>query len=297
MMRDKPKGVERMDRTGHAHGSLLIALILTVAFAAPMANAQTDTYPAKPIAGSPPLLNAGKLVAATNATIPPYQYVDQSGKLQGLRIELGEEIAKRLGVKMEWVNVGFETHIPGLQSGRWDASITGMFYTPARAQVLYLLLYEYQAISISVPRGNPLKIASTRDLAGKRVAVEIGGYEYNNITRINAEQTAGGLKAMEIRTFSTFADAYQALKAGQVDAVVSVDATAKFYQDRGEFDRAVSGLAGSPATIAFRSKELAFIVLRVMNQMKKDGFYDKLFDKYGVAKIRTQLFELRGPNL
>ena len=98
-----------------------------------------------------------------------------------------------------------------------------------------------QAITLSVPKGNPGKITSPRDLAGKRAAVEIGGYEFREINRINDEQKAAGLAAMEIRTFSTFADAYQALRAGQVEAVVSVDVTAKFYQDRGEFQRAVSG--------------------------------------------------------
>ncbi|MDR7520748.1 MAG: ABC transporter substrate-binding protein [Armatimonadota bacterium] len=286
-----------MKSIAHVFGIVLAVLVLAGGTAVPATQAQAPKYPTKPIVGSPPLLSPGKFIAATNATIPPYQYVDQNGRLQGLRIELGEEIAKRMGVRMEWINVGFETHIPGLQSNRWDASITGMFYTPERARILYMLLYEYQAISISVARGNPLRITSTRDLAGRRVAVEIGGYEWRQITRINEEQTAAGLRPMEIRTFSTFADAYQALRAGQVDAVVSVDVTAKFYQDRGEFDRAVSGLAGSPATLAFKSKDLAFVVLRIMNQIKKDGFYDRLFDKYGVAKIQTELFELKGPDL
>jgi polar amino acid transport system substrate-binding protein len=283
------------------HGLLLVvvAALAGLALAAPAGGApQAPVYPDKPVIGAPPLIKAGMLVAATNATIPPYQFVDQSGKLQGMRIEMGEEIAKRMGLRMEWINVGFETHIPGLQSNRWDTSITGMFFTPERARLLYMIPYELQAISISVGRGNPLRIGSTRDLAGRRVAVEIGGYEFRQINRINDEQVAAGLRAMEIRTFSTFADAYQALRAGQVDAVVSVDVTAKFYQDRGEFDRAVSGLAGSPATIAFRSKDLAFAVLRVFNQMRRDGYYDKLFDKYGVAKMNPgQLLELRGPDL
>ena len=247
--------------------------------------------------GAPPLLNAGKLVAATNATIPPYQFIDASGKLQGLRIELGEEIARRLGIKMEWVNVGFETHIPGLQSSRWDASITGMFFTPERAKILYLIPYELQAISISVPKGNPGKITSTRDLAGKRAAVEIGGYEFRQINRINDEQKAAGLAPMEVRTFSTFADAYQALRAGQVEAVVSVDVTAKFYQDRGEFERAVSGLAGSPATLAFRSKDVAAAVLKALNEMRQDGAYDRLMDKWGAAKMPAGPLELKGPDM
>jgi len=254
--------------------------------------------PAEAQLSSPPLVKAGELTAATNATIPPYQFVDSAGKLQGMRIELGEEIAKRLGLKMTWINVGFETHIPGLQSGRWDASVTGMFFTPERAKILYLIPYEYQAISISVSKGNPLKIGSTSDLAGRRAAVEIGGYEYRQITRINEEQVKAGAKPMEVRTFSTFADAYQALRAGQVEAVVSVDVTAKFYQDRGDFERAVSGLAGSPATLAFRSKDVASAVLKVLNDMRRDGTYDRLLDKWGAAKMAVDKpLELKGPDL
>jgi polar amino acid transport system substrate-binding protein len=186
--------------------------------------------------------------------------------------------------------VGFETHIPGLQSGRWDASITGMFFTPERAKILYLIPYEYQAISIAVPKGNPQKITSTKDLAGKRAAVEIGGYEFRQITAINEEQVKAGEKPIEIRTFSTFADAFQALRAGQVDAVVSVD--------RGDFERALSGLRGSPATIAFRNKEVGLAAAKALNDMRKDGAYDKLMDKWGAAKMPADKpLELKGPDM
>ncbi len=249
-------------------------------------------------AGALPLVKPGELTAATNATIPPYQFVDGSGKLQGMRIELGEEIAKRLGLKMTWVNVGFETHIPGLQSGRWDASITGMFLTPERAKIIYMIPDELQAVSISVNKGNPLKITSTKDLAGKRVGVEIGGYEARQITNINEAQVKAGEKPIEIRTFSTFADAFQALRAGQVDAVASVDVNAKYYQDRGDFERAISGLAGSPATIALRNKETGLAVLKVLNDMRKDGAYDALMDKWGAAKMPADKpLELKGPDM
>ena len=245
-----------------------------------------------------PLVKAGEFTAATNATIPPYQFVDASGKLQGMRIELGEELAKRLGLKMTWINVGFETHIPGLQGGRWDVSITGMFFTPERAKILYLIPCEYQAVSISVNKGNPQKVASTKDLAGKRVAVEIGGYEFRQITTINEEQVKAGDKPIEIRTFNTFADAFQALRAGQVDAVVSVDVNAKYYQDRGDFERVISGLRGSPATMAFRNKDVALAVVKLLNDMRKDVTYDKLIDKWVAAKIPADKpFELKGPDM
>jgi polar amino acid transport system substrate-binding protein len=241
----------------------------------------------KPVVGSPPLLRPGKIVIATNATIPPVQFIDDRGNLRGMRIELGDEIAKRLNLEANWVNIQFEAMIPGLQGSRWDMINTGLFYTEERAKLMSLVPYELQAISVSVPKGNPHKIKSTEDMAKRVVAVEVAGYEERNIKAINQEQVAKGLAPMDIRTFNTFADCYQALKAGQVEVVVSVDATAKFYQDRGDFERAISGLKGSPASLAFKSKDLAEAVAKVLNELKQDGSYDRLFDKYGVAKIYT----------
>ena len=241
----------------------------------------------QPLVGAPPLLRAGKLIIATNATIPPVQFIDDRGNLKGMRIELGDEIARRLNLEPNWVNIQFEAMIPGLQGLRWDMINTGLFYTEERAKLMSLVPYELQAISVSVPKGNPHKIKSTEDMAKRVVAVEVAGYEERNIKAINQEQVAKGMAPMDIRTFNTFADCYQALKAGQVEVVVSVDATAKFYQDRGDFVRAISGLKGSPASLAFKSKDLAEAVAKVLNEMRQDGSYDKLFDKYGVAKIYT----------
>jgi polar amino acid transport system substrate-binding protein len=276
---------------------VLCFLVLTAVAVPAFAHAQAAKYPTSPAVTPPALVRPGKLVVATNATLPPVQYIDEKGNLQGMRIELGNEIAKRLGLEINWVNIQFDAQIPGLQGGRWDLIVTGLFFTPERAKLMYLVPYELQAISISVPKGNAKKLMQPGDLAGRPVAVEIGGYEERQVRRINDEQVKAGAKPMDIRTFNTFAESYQALRAGQVDAVVSVDAVAKFYQDKGEFERAMSGIAGSPATIAAKSKDLAQAVLKVMNDMKADGSYDALFDRYGVSKMAGKTLELKGPDL
>jgi polar amino acid transport system substrate-binding protein len=239
----------------------------------------------KPVAEVKGNLIKSELIMSTNATIPPVQYIDETGALKGMRIELGEEIAKRLCLKPVWVNIQFDAMIPGLQGKRWDMINTGLFFTDARAKIMYLIPYELQAISISVLKDNPKKVSKTEDLADLKVGVEIGGYEETNIKAINDAQVKAGLKPMTIQTFNTFAEAYQALKAGQLDAVTSVDATAKFYQDKGDFVRAISGLRGSPASLAFNDPDLANSVNAALQSMKDDGSYDKLFDKYGVAKV------------
>ncbi len=188
------------------------------------------------------LVKAGTLTLSTNPTLPPMQFVDGQGQLRGMRVELGAEIARRLCLQVEHVRVEFAAMIPGLAARRWDMINTGMFYTEERARLMWLVRYEQQAISVSVPRGNP-----------------------RNITRDN------------------FAVSFQALRAGQLDAAISIDSTGKEYDDRGEFTRAISGLYGTPINFGFRSRVLAQAVATTLTAMRADGSFQALLDRFGVT--------------
>ena len=133
-----------------------------------IANAQACKSPVPDSA----LIKKGTLIMSVNPTLPPMQFVDQTGTLKGMRVELGEAIAKRLCLTPEYVRIEFSAMIPGLQAGRWDVINTGIFYTDERAKLMQMLPYEDQAISISTARGNPLKISKPEDLSGK--SIEIG---------------------------------------------------------------------------------------------------------------------------
>jgi polar amino acid transport system substrate-binding protein len=242
------------------------------------------------------LIKAGSLTMSTNPTLPPLQYVDSAGMLKGMRIELGAEIAKRLCLKADYVKIEFDAMIPGLQGGRWDMIDTGIFFTPARVKLMYMIPYENQAISISLANKDKDKVAKVEDLAGKTIGVEIGGFEEAKTKALDGELKAKGLAGLTIRTFDTFAVAYQALKAGQVDAVTSIDGVAKEYQDRGDFTRAISGLYPAPVALAFKNKALAEAVKGVLDEMKKDGNFDKLFASYGVPAY-TDPFAVHGPDM
>jgi len=85
------------------------------------------------------LAKSGTFVMATNATLPPMQYVDANGNVIGMRVELGNDIAAKLCLTPQWVNVPFDAMIPGVQDGRWDMINTGMFYTVPRAQIVKLV--------------------------------------------------------------------------------------------------------------------------------------------------------------
>jgi polar amino acid transport system substrate-binding protein len=270
---------------------LLLAAVAAL-IAAP-ANAQAPAGCTPRVANSE-LIKPGTLVMSINPTLRPLQFVDAQGQLQGLRYELGMEIARRLCLTPEWVRIEFSAMIPGLAARRWDMINTGTFFTEERARIMQMLRYENQAVAISAARGNPHNIRGVDDLAGRTIGVEIGGFEEARTRQISTELQAKGLRPLNIRTFDNFAVAFQALRAGQVDAVTNVDAVAAEYDQRGEFSRVLHGLYPSPASLNFRSRVLAEEVAKVMTEMRADGWYDRLFDRYGASKW-TEAFAIVGP--
>jgi polar amino acid transport system substrate-binding protein len=265
----------------------VVALVATPAFAqAPQG--------CTPRVAASELVKPGTLVMSTNPTLPPLQFVNAQGQLQGMRIELGNEIARRLCLTPEYVRIEFSAMIPGLAARRWDMINTGIFYTEERARMMQMIRYENNAVAISAARGNPKNIRGEDDLAGQTVGVEIGGFEERSLRAISQRLTQAGKPAINIRTFDNFAVAFQALRAGQVDAVTSIDAVAAEYDRRGEFPRVQHGLNATPAALAFRSRPLAMEVSAVLQQMLADGSLERLFNQYGVG-IADRAFAILGP--
>src|SRR4051812_28400796 len=249
---------------------------------------------AQPKIAPPTIIKAGTLVMSINPTLPPLQYVDDKGELKGMRVELANECCKRLGLAPEYIRTEFATMIPGLAAKRWDMINTGIFWTEERSKLMYMVPYEQAAISFLVAKGNPLGLKTVDDLAGKRISVELGGIEERRTREVADMVVKKGLKPINVMTFNNFAEAFQALKAGQSDAATSIDATAMFMQQRGDFTRAISGVFPQTACFAFANKTLAEAVVGALNDTRKDGFYDKLLDRYGVLKTDPP-FAISGP--
>lgn len=260
----------------------------TLASAVPgLARAQAKIAP-------PTIIKPSTLVMSINPTLPPLQFVNDKGELQGMRVELANDIAKRLGLTPEYVRTEFATMIPGLAAKRWDMINTGIFFTEERSKLMYMVPYEQAAISFLSAKGNPLGFKTIDDLAGRKISVELGGIEERRTREVADMVVKKGLKPITVLTFNNFAEAFQALRAGQSDAATSIDATAMFMQNRGDFTRAISGVFPQTACFALANKTLALAVVDALNEAKKDGSYDKLLDQYGVLKVDAP-FAISGP--
>jgi len=261
---------------------------LATATTASRASAQAKIAP-------PNIIKAGALVMSTNPTLRPLQWVNDRGELQGMRIDLGNEIAKQLGLTPEYIRIEFSAQVPGLAAKRWDMINTGIFWTEERSKLMYMVPYERAALSFMAARGNPLGIEDVKNLAGRRVSVELGGVEERRTREVSQQLQGQNLRPLDIRTFNNFAEAFQALRAGQVDASVTLDATAQALQDAGDFSRAISGLFPQIVCVAFANKPLAEAVVGTLNDLKRSGYYDKLFDQFGVLKNEAPAFSILGP--
>lgn len=262
------------------HNSLLI-LATVVAFGTTSTVAVAQDCPV-----DLPVIEAGVLTMSINATIPPKQFINEQGELQGLHVDLGNEIANRLCLKPNYQNVDFAVQIPGLDANRWDMINTGLYFTDERAGFMQLVPFSVNALALIAADGNPTGITGPEDMAGKVVGVEIAGFEEKKIREINDAQIAKGLASMDIRAFNTYGEVFLALGGGQIDAVFAGDAIGSYYQEKGQFSKAATGLfPGTPGAFAFDEPVLAQAVVDALNAMQADGTYGAMMDAYGTTKM------------
>jgi polar amino acid transport system substrate-binding protein len=222
-----------------------------------------------PKLGHPPLARKGMLIAAINPTVAPIQYINDDGDIIGLDVDLGNAIAERLCLKMDFQSTQFATMIPILKEGRIDLVDSFMFYTPERA--------------IVVPKKNTEAISGPEYFSGKKFAVELGTVDLKDAQTASEALEKAGKPAIDIHTFSTYADVLQALAAGQVDGAFIGTEQAYYYQKKGQdfFRIALTGYDPHAEALAFKDPELAAAVVAVMNELHADGTFDKIFKPYG----------------
>ncbi|MFD2271193.1 ABC transporter substrate-binding protein [Undibacterium arcticum] len=77
----------------------------------------------------------GKIIIATEGAYPPFSYF-QGSKLTGLDIELGEALAKKMGLTVEWKALSFDALLAGLRQDRWDVAMSSIGITEERAKAV-----------------------------------------------------------------------------------------------------------------------------------------------------------------
>jgi polar amino acid transport system substrate-binding protein len=106
---------------------------------------------------------------AVNAIYPPMEFKDpQTAALIGFDVDLGNALARELGVTLEWQESAFEQLIPSLQTGRVDMILSGLNDRPARRETLDFVDYLNSGVQFYALAARA-DLAQPTDLCGKTV--------------------------------------------------------------------------------------------------------------------------------
>lgn len=271
--------------TLHRSIAWLLGLALTASAAVGTARAQDprDLVPAKVRA-------AGKLVVGTSATYPPLEFKDPGTlELKGLDIDLSEEIGRRLGLRIEWSEQGFDQLINSLDTGRIDMGASGMTDIPTRREKTDFVDYFSTGSQLfTIPAAGP-DLKRVEDVCGKPVAVNRNGIFYIRLQDFNRTICqAKGLPDVKYVLVDRTGDARLQLIQGRCVAVVQgVDAIRFMNESKDSPDRGKYVLIGDPIAVDFagfgfakHNTGLRDAVAAAVEAMIGDGAYSRIFAKW-----------------
>jgi arginine transport system substrate-binding protein len=148
----------------------------------------------------------------TEATYPPFEYVDENGNVKGFDIDLAKALCQQLKAECTFANQSFNSLIPSLNLGKFDAVISALGVTPERQQqVGFTNSYYEPSGSFIAATSSHYTIAS---LPGKTVGVQAG----STFEKYMQDKYSG---KVTVKTYASIQDAFLDLTSGRVDIVMA----------------------------------------------------------------------------
>ena len=226
-----------------------------------------------------------KITVATDATWPPFEYIDETTKeFVGFDIDLMKAIAEAAGFEVEFVNVAWDPLLAGMAAGQYDAAISAMTITEERAKQFDFSEPYYNAGQLIAVRIDNDTITGPADLAGKVVGAQIG-----TTGAMEVEKIAGAT----LKTYDDISQAFLDLINGQIDAVVADNPLVGGYV--GKYPDKIKSV-GEPFTDEYYGiavRKGATDILEAINKglkiVKEQGLLEQLEDKWIKAAPKAEL--------
>lgn len=268
----------------------------TPSASAPVASPVASPSPSpSPVATVPAdqLVVPGKLLFCSDIPAPPFEQYDAQGNLVGFDVDMGNEIARRLGLEGVWVNSVFDTIIAALQTGKCDAIISGIFITPERQKVINFIPYFTAGESLLVAKGNPSGIDPNNPstLCGTVLASQIGDAEIADAKVWDQQCRQSGKPGITILTTTKMTDALQQLQSGHAASVFYDSPTMAYYalQQPNLFEVAGGSKPGAGVLkpvlygigVMKEKPALEAAMVAALKREQGDGFFTQILAKWG----------------
>lgn len=170
-------------------------------------------------------IEEGVLTVGTNATFPPFEYVDENNKINGFDIKFIEKIAENLGYKLKICDMDFDALIPSLGK-KTDLIIAGVTKTEEREKMVNFSKPYYESKQFVLTKKNK-QIEHKNDLKNCIMAAQTGSTGHNLIKELNEEFKQSESKIKSSKDFITLVNE---LLNSRIDAIVLDKNTALTFQ-------------------------------------------------------------------
>lgn len=218
---------------------------------------------------------------ATEATYPPFEYIDASGQTKGFDIDIAKALCTQIKAQCTFSNQAFNSLIPSLKIGKFDAVISALAVTAEREkQVAFTQSYYEPSGSFVAATAKHYKIV---DMTDKTIGAQQGS------TYEKYLQVKYGNKVI-IKTYASIQEAFLDLAAGRVDAVLADTPIAQAWlkQDSSKaysivekpiIDHEYFG-TGFAIAVNKDAKDLLTALNTALAAIKANGTYEKLYKEY-----------------
>ncbi|MGU3292722.1 ABC transporter substrate-binding protein/permease [Williamsia sp. M5A3_1d] len=217
----------------------------------------------------------GVLTVGTEGTYTPFSYHENgAGPLTGFDVDVITDIAKKLGLRVKFVEASFDSLFPALEAGRFDLIANQISYSAERAAKYDLSDTYVESASVVVARSDDDSIRSVDDLRGKTAAQSLTS-NYAEIAK-----SAGAV----IEPVPGFDQAITLLRQGRVQATVNDELTVKDYLTRKK-DKSVkiAATTADKSRQVFAARKNSGLMPAINTEiaaLRDNGTLDKTYAKY-----------------
>ncbi|AKA67373.1 transporter substrate-binding domain-containing protein [Clostridium scatologenes] len=223
---------------------------------------------------------SGKISVGLMGTYPPYNFLNKNNEIDGFDADIAKEIAKRIGVKAEFVSNDWSSMVGGLEKGKFDVVISQMTITDERKKTMdFSDPYIKNSVSAIVRQDNN-SIKSIQDFKGKKIGVGLG----TNDEKYLRDEVMPKVGNFQIVTYNDVITTLLDLNTGRIDATVNNMFAIKPEIDKNNIKVKAVGeaLKNDYAGVAMKKNnpELLNSINKALKDMKSDGTYKQIFKKW-----------------
>ena len=248
----------------------------------PTASSAVDSALAAKVPAA--IKTAGKIIIGTDSSYAPSEYLDTDGKtVIGFDVDLFNAVAGKLGLTTDWQSAKFDAIIPGVGSGKYNIGVSSFTVNKEREAQATMVSYFAAGTQWAAKAGATI---SADDACGKKIAVQTGTVQVDDVTARSKKCTTGGKAKITIDQYQAQSDATNAVVSGKDDAMLADSPVCAYAVKQTNGQLALVGDIYDSAPYGYvlpkAQADFGDAIKSALAALIADGTYKTILTKWGV---------------